>query len=140
MIKIQKTTRKQIRKFEEREWRNFQSESYGSSARWNGKKFLFSATDDGEVVGEIAGNHGAGVIFIDELIVKESERGRGLGQQLLATAEEFGRKIGAHKMWLVTDKDSKAIDFYGKLGFKQTGLFKNHFFHKDFVIYEKSLE
>lgn len=104
------------------------------------KFFLFSATDDGEIVGEVAGNHGAGVIFIDELIVKEKERGKGIGQKLLVAIEGFGREMGAHKIWLVTDESSKAVDFYAKLDFKQTGLFKNHFFHKNFVIYEKSLE
>ena len=54
-----------------------------------------------------------------------------------AVAEEFGKKLGAHKIWLITGKDWSENNFYQKLGFKKGGILPKHNFKKDYVIYSK---
>lgn len=140
MIDITKATKKEIENFEDKEWHGLDIEHYGKKIDWNEKDFIFKATENEEIVGTVTGKHGAGVIFIDTLMVKEGERGKGIGQLLLAAVEEFGKSMKAHKLWLYTGQGWKAKDFYEKVGFKELTILPDHHFHQDFIIYEKSLE
>jgi 16S rRNA (adenine1518-N6/adenine1519-N6)-dimethyltransferase len=70
-------------------------------------------------------------------IVAHDKKGQGIGKLLTLKAEDFGKKLGAHKVYLQTGKGWEAEKFYQKLGYKETATLLNHHFHKDFVIYEK---
>lgn len=137
MIRISKTTRNQIKAFNEKEWHGVDFEHYGKTVSWNEKPFLYKAVDNGKIVGTISGKHESGVIYVGTLIVAASERGKGIGRLLMQKAEEFGRREKAHKVYITTGKDWKASRFYESLGYKKEADLPDHHFHKDFVIYSK---
>lgn len=72
-------------------------------------------------------------------MVGAAMRRKEIGQKLIKKVEDYGRRSGAHKVHLITGKDWKSEEFYKKVGYKKTAVLPNHHFHRDFVIYEKSL-
>ena len=132
-----KATKKDIKKFDEKEWHDLDIEHYGKRVEWKEKYFLFKATDDTKLVGYVSGKHESGILYIDNIIVAHDYRGRGVGKALIDKVVEFGKKYGAHKVHLSTGKGWKAEKFYQALGFKKICLLPNHHFHKDFVLFEK---
>lgn len=65
---------------------------------------------------------GAGSLEIERIYVRSEFHGRGLGKHLLAKAEEVAEEYGKQQIWLgVWEKNEKAIAFYRKKGFVQTG-------------------
>jgi GNAT superfamily N-acetyltransferase len=137
MIKILKADKKDSL---EDEWHKVDVPHYGKPIEWNEESFRFKAMDNGKLVGTINGRHESGVIYIEALITKESERGRGIGTKLIKRAENFGKKFGAHRAWLITGIDWKENLFYKKLGFKKIGDLPDFHFHKDFVIYTREIK
>lgn len=69
-------------------------------------------------------------VYIWEMWFLESFQGKGLGSQLLEYIEEGYRKKGFKSLSLVSDKNSRAFQFYKKKGFKN---------HEKFVFMEKKL-
>ncbi len=91
----------------------------GFPTEW--KEFAFFARDDqGTIRAGISGNSGQGGIFIRLLWVHEDERGKGLGQKLLAMAEAEGLQRGCHTAYLDTFS-AQAPEFYPKFGYVQFG-------------------
>ena len=61
---------------------------------------------------------GAKVALLEDMVVAEHERGRGVGSQLLEYAIGFAQAQGCKRLTLLTDIDNHlALDFYGKHGF-----------------------
>jgi ribosomal protein S18 acetylase RimI-like enzyme len=140
MITISKSTKAEIAKFNYREWVVADDKYYGNHQRWIERNFVFKAEEDGEIVGNIYGKFGGGILYIDDLIVVKDKRSLGIGKMLMQKAEEFGLSLKAHKVWLITGTTwTGARKFYESLGYKLTGEFLNHYKHKDFIIYEKPL-
>lgn len=137
MIKISESTWKETKDFGEREWPFANLEHYGRKVDYNQKDFIFKATENGNIVGSIKGSHEAGVIHISYLIVAHDKKGQGIGKLLTHKAEDFGKKLDAHKVYLTTGKGWEAEKFYTHLGYKKTGILRRHHFKKDFVVYEK---
>jgi GNAT superfamily N-acetyltransferase len=75
---------------------------------------------DGAVTGGLWGTSVAGWLYVDLLVVPEEFRGRGIGTELLARAEEIARKRGCTGLWLHTGS-FQAPRFYEKLGFTAFG-------------------
>ncbi|MGG1519253.1 GNAT family N-acetyltransferase [Paenibacillus oryzisoli] len=58
------------------------------------------------------------VLFVDMLAIDEREQGRGLGHELMKTAEDYGRKERCKSVELfVDDSNPRAIHFYTKRGY-----------------------
>lgn len=56
-------------------------------------------------------------LFLDDLIVSEPYRGKGIGKKLFDSFMEEAKQIGAKQVhWQVLDWNTPAIDFYKKLG------------------------
>jgi GNAT superfamily N-acetyltransferase len=140
MIKISKATRKDINNFSEKEWERIDKLHYGRVVEWKEQNFKFKATEDGKVVGLISGKLEAGVVYIGMIVTLECAMGKGVGRMLVGKTEQFGKRHGAHKMWLITGKDWSENVFYKKLGFKIEGDLPNHHYHTDFVIYTKPIK
>jgi ribosomal protein S18 acetylase RimI-like enzyme len=139
MIKILRSTDKELKEFGKKEWTIANLEHYGKKVDYNQKDFIFKAIEDGKTVGSVKGSHEAGVIYINYLIVAHNKKGLGVGKKLSLKAEEFGKRLGAHKVHLITGKGWSAEKFYQKLGYEKVALLPSHHFKSDFVIYEKSL-
>lgn len=73
-----------------------------------------------------------GCLYIDQLWIEESLRGKGYGTQLIMSAEKLGRELGC-KFSAVNTMDWEALVFYNKLGYQVE--FKRHGFLKDSVFY-----
>lgn len=137
MITISKSTGEEIKEFNDREWVGADRKYYGKTSEWIKEKYVFKAEEDGKIVGMISGKYEEGVLYIDDLIVAEDKRGLGVGKALVQKAEAYGKEKGGHKAYLITGKTWDLRKFYESLGYVNTGEFKNHFRHVDFVIYEK---
>ncbi len=60
---------------------------------------------------------------VENVVVGERWRGRGIGEGLMREAMERGREAGAYKLSLTTNlKRERAHEFYRKLGFVETHL------------------
>lgn len=136
MIKISKATKKDALI---KEWHLLDIPHYGRRVEWGEKTFRFKAVENGKLIGTIDGRHESDVIFINTVITAERARKRGVGTMLIKKAEEFGKKLGAHRTWLVTGKDWSENAFYQKLGFTLVGTLPDFYFHKDFVIYTRGI-
>jgi GNAT superfamily N-acetyltransferase len=56
-------------------------------------------------------------LYLEDLYVRESERGQGVGKALLERVIELARERGAGRLeWSVLDWNSNAIAFYEKMG------------------------
>lgn len=114
MIKIVKATDKENLNSE---WSSLNKAHYGQEIVWVRKPFRFKAVENGKIVGTIDGKYESGIVYISTVITAESARGRGIGTMLINKAEEFGKKYGAHKTWLITGQNWSENIFYKKLGF-----------------------
>lgn len=81
--------------------------------------------NDGTMVGcTLFGPHEqhADMFWIYRLMISERERGKGYGKAALSLIADEARKLGYSKLGLSVDPDNtKALDLYGKVGFRSTG-------------------
>jgi GNAT superfamily N-acetyltransferase len=77
---------------------------------------IFMRDDAGRIVAGLCGNTWGGCCEIRQLWVEESQRGRGVGTRLLATAEREARRRGCTKVFLMTFS-FQAPAFYARQGF-----------------------
>lgn len=82
------------------------------------------AEDEGQTVGLLRLSfrhtlfHPAPSALIDELVVEQGHRGRGVGQRLMAEAIERCRAAGCHEIEVSTERSNEAAqEFYRQHGF-----------------------
>lgn len=81
---------------------------------------------DGRVVGlavahvHVALNADGPVVWLEELVVEEALRGRGIGAALVGGVERWGREVEARHVALAT---RRAMPFYVALGYSQTAAY-----------------
>lgn len=89
---------------------------------------IFVAEADGKVVGHVIARIDKGPpiyvhdrkVYVDELVVEEAYRGKGVGKKLLKQAEEWGKKKGLSLFSLhVAIKNRNALSLYKKFGLKE---------------------
>jgi len=139
-IKEIKKETKATKDFAEKEWAVADSEHYGKDVKWEKITYDIVAIENNKIVGKLDSSTEAGVAHISNILVAKSGRRQGVGKALMLKAEEFARKIGAHKIFLKTGRDWESVVFYESLGYKITGEFLDHSFHQDFVIFTKFLK
>lgn len=137
MITIAKATKKEVL---DQEWHLFTVARYGKGAEWKEKNVRFKAVEDGKLIGTIDGRLEGDVIYIAALMTSERARGKGIGTILVKKVEEFGKQLGARKIWLLTGAGWPANAFYKKLGFEFVTKIPDLFFHKDFLVYTKPIQ
>lgn len=90
---------------------------------------IYLGEREGQVVGTFAllimdslGHGGVPAAVIEDVVVSETQRGQGIGEQLMACATELARKKGCSKIFFSSGSSRVvAHAFYRKLGFKQHG-------------------
>lgn len=139
-IKVLKRAIKAIKTFEKKEWPMADLENFGKKTKWKKEKYRILALDDNNhIIGSLRLKIQAGVAHIGTILVTNSKRKQGIGKNLTLKAEETSKKLNAHKIYLITGDNWKAVNFYKSLGYKLTGNFKNHYFNQDFLIFTKFL-
>lgn len=64
---------------------------------------------------------GALAAQVEDVVVDEAHRGRGIGRGLLAAAGEWAREHGVARMQLLADREDRAaLEFCHRLGWSQT--------------------
>jgi N-acetylglutamate synthase-like GNAT family acetyltransferase len=81
----------------------------------------------------------AGVMCIDQLIVKSDKHRQGVGRSLMDQIECLAHKNNIHKIYLMTGADWKSVGFYEYLGYKKEAKLNNLYEHKDFWVMTKDL-
>lgn len=83
----------------------------------------------GRVVGMCSGQltvstaEGGAAMLVEDVIVHEDFRGRGVGRRLMSRLAEWGRAKGVARLQLLADRNNTgALDFYSKLGWHTTEL------------------
>lgn len=139
-VRIVRRRSEAIAAFNDREWPKADLEHYGAVEPWDENEFRIVASDKMEILGTLHLTIKRGVCEINALIVGEAARGRGVGTMLMQKGEELARSKHVHKIYLETGKGWKAEPFYQKLGYRVNTTLPNHYFGKDFVLYEKLLD
>lgn len=136
-IQIADTISEDAVDFVKNEWKNAGIVHFGRIVNWKKEKKTLQAIEENEIVGVLELTMQAGVMYIDELIIKQDRQGHGIGKTLMEKAEELARERKLHKIYLDTGKTWLATKFYEALGYQKTGELPNHFEHADYIIYSK---
>lgn len=95
--------------------------------------FAFFVRDENKKIrGGCNGDALYGCLYVGQLWVEESLRGKDYGTELMLAAEEFGRENNC-TFAAVNTMDWEALPFYQKLGYEIE--FERHGFAKDSVFY-----
>ena len=86
--------------------------------------FCFVAKNDDTIVGAISGATFFAEIYIDELVVKEAYRGKGIGTELIDTVLEYYKDYGFNNINCCTN-EFQTPGFYEKCGFELEFVRKN---------------
>lgn len=85
---------------------------------------LFVLRDQGRVAGlanlliTVSTSEGCRVVVLEDVIVRNEYRGKGLGRRLVEHVLAWASMEGMTRVTLLADRDNKAaLDFYRKLGF-----------------------
>ncbi len=98
-----------------------------------------SARDtQGELVGGLRGFVFLEWLNVELLFVDEAARHHGVGRNLLATAEQKARELGAHSVTLNTF-EWQAREFYLKQGYEEFGHIDNYIQRFQLVYLKKAL-
>ncbi|MBF7731602.1 GNAT family N-acetyltransferase [Pseudomonas sp. N040] len=85
---------------------------------------LYARDAQEQVVGGMFGHSGMGWLYIDYLWLQHSQRGAGLGGELLARAEDEARRRGCSGVFLYT-YSFQAPEFYQKQGYQLMGVLED---------------
>lgn len=127
-----------VQTFVKREWKKADAEHYKRKrVRWNPVDLTLVAYRDRRIVGTIQFFLVAGVACLDTLVVAKNQRRQGIGRELMTNLEVTAKEKGAHKIYLETGKNWRAVKFYKALGYKATAKLPNHFFHGNYLQFTK---
>jgi GNAT superfamily N-acetyltransferase len=111
-----------------------------NESRWPGhqpwRPLAVFARDGGSVVAGLGGETYAGWLFIHYLWVSETLRRRGIGRELISSAEARALERGSHSAWVDTFS-FQAPGFYLKLGYEVFGELDYPPEHKRFFLQKR---
>ena len=93
---------------------------------------FFIRDENNKIRGGCNGCNLYGCLYVDQIWIEESLRGKDYGTQLMLAAENFGKERGC-TFAAVNTMDWEALDFYKKLGFEIE--YERHGFLKDSIFY-----
>ncbi len=95
----------------------------------NPRGLILVAETEGRVIGMCSGQltistaEGGPALLMEDVVVTEDFRGCGAGRLLVSAMGEWAAGQGAFRLQLLADrKNSSALSFYTKLGWRSTGL------------------
>lgn len=115
------------------EWPRADEALLGRAYEWHSEIVVIAAKDGRRPAGVLRGHLLGGVGTVQELLVAESWRGRGVGSNLLAAFEDRARGRHCHKVVLRTPVGSRAEGFYRERGYRREYILLGHHFGHDFL-------
>ncbi|MEN9604633.1 MAG: hypothetical protein RJB39_318 [Candidatus Parcubacteria bacterium] len=130
-----------LEEFNTTEWALSDGEHIGEvSKEYSKKKYIYVARDEEDaVVGYVVMETNNGVAALDAVIVKLSERGKGIGKVLIGHVIDAARHKECHVIKLETGMHWKARPFYEKFGFKIRAVLPNYYANQEFVLMDLRL-
>lgn len=130
-----------LNEFNTTEWALSDGEHVGEvSKEYPKKKFIYVARDEvSNIVGYAVLETNTGVGTVDAVIVKLSERGKGVGKLLLTHVIDSAAHKECHVIKLETGMQWKARGFYEKMGFKIRAVLPNYYAGQEFVLMDLRL-
>ena len=121
-MKIEKVeSNEEIENFIEEEHQKYEAKN---GVVCNYTPFCFIAKENDELMGAIAGAIFFSEVYIDELVVREDQRGKDIGTKLINAVEEYYKDSGFDNMNTCTN-EFQAPKFYEKCGFQLEFVRKN---------------
>ena len=106
----------------------------------NPKVHYLVALYDGHTIGYVDFTENKKSIRVMGLAVLEEFQGNGIGKALLKEAIRFARKVKKENVHLLVSADNmKALNMYGKLGFKSAGKLNRKLYGKTIYLLRKKL-
>lgn len=121
------------------EWPQADEELLGRAYDWHSDVVVIAAKNGRRTVGALRGHLLGGVGTLQELLVAEAWRGRGVGSNLLVAFEDRARTHRCHKAVLHTPLGSQAEGFYRERGYHREYALLEHHFRHDFLGMAKRL-
>ena len=94
--------------------------------RWHWGESHTIVLADGAALCFVKLEDGTKAATLEDVIVSPSERGKGLGNMLVAEAIREAKRMGAKSLWLWTYTDTWMLDWYKRLGFKEDTILDNN--------------
>ncbi len=132
--------RRRTRRFLGDRWPGAEEELFGRALDWTTMRAAWVASRGQRVVGVLRGSWAGGVATVEEVLVEEGFRGRGLGSALLAHFERDAHGAGCRKVVLATKPESRAERFYRRHGYVRSYLIPCHHHCADSLGMSKWLE
>ncbi|MHB0980420.1 MAG: GNAT family N-acetyltransferase [Thermoleophilia bacterium] len=129
-----------ILRFLREEWPAADREILGRTYDWKAETVDLVAREGRRVVGVLRGRLTGGVATINELLVREDRRGRGIGTLLVRMLERDAALRRCHKVVLRTPAGSNAEWFYRGLGYSREYSLPGHHFGHAYVGMWKRLD
>jgi L-asparaginase II/GNAT superfamily N-acetyltransferase len=129
-----------VNRFRREQWPRADEEILGATYDWTAGRLSLGVREGRDLVGLLSASFIGGVATVEELIVREDRRGRGVGGALLHALEHEARARGAHKVVLRTPLGARAEGFYLQHGFRRECLFARHHFGHHYLSLRKDLE
>jgi ribosomal protein S18 acetylase RimI-like enzyme len=101
------------------------------------KKVFFMVRNGARIIGVVRGTLEHGACLLDRMVVQPEHQGKGVGKALTQHVIDYARAKKCHKVWLDTSPILKdAVGLYEKMGFRECGSFKKHYWGTDIKFYE----
>lgn len=110
-----------LNKFVDDEFARYEKQN---EVHYNHIPFSFIAKENDEIMGVVAGHTCFFEVYISDLAVREKDRGKNIGSQLIQAVEEYYTGHGFENINLCT-YGFQAPEFYEKLGFQLEFVRKN---------------
>lgn len=95
----------------------------------NERGCVLVAEGQGQVIGMCTGQmtvstaEGGPALLVEDVVVREQWRGKGVGRSLMESLEVWARERGIERLQLLADRNNgPALDFYEALGWQATAL------------------
>ena len=124
---------KDILRFLRDEWPAVDEENFGRPVEWSAEPYSFVFRRDRKIIAVLKGHFIGGVASVDELMVGQGARGRGLGSLLLGRFEDEARRRRCSRIVLRAVKDTQAEDFYRGRGYHRECVQYGYEFGYDYV-------
>lgn len=122
-----------VLRFLREQWPAADREYFGRVVEWTADPHSFVYRRNGKIVGVLRGHFIGGLASVDELMVAEGSRGRGLGSLLLGRFEDEARKRKCSRIVLRAVKGTRAEDFYRRRGYHRECVQYGYEFGYDYV-------